>query len=61
MAPPNGVKGMRMPAVTVSRAIMLTCHDARLCTKGILRVRIICTMSVCESNPSTNHPDWNSD
>ena len=27
---------------------------------GILPVRIMCTISVCVSRPSTNQPDWNS-
>lgn len=29
--------------------------------KGILRVRIMWTIRVCESRPSTNQPDWKSD
>src|SRR6185437_3322961 len=35
--------------------------EAMLCTNGILRVRIRCTISVCDKRPSTNQPVWNSD
>ena len=34
---------------------------ATLCRKGIRRVRIMCTISVCVSRLSMNQPDWNSD
>ena len=49
-----------MPKAMIAKVIAITGHDARLWKKGILRVRIMCTMSVCDSNPSTNHPDWKS-
>ena len=29
---------------------------AQLCINGILRVRIMCTINVCESKLSINHP-----
>lgn len=58
---PNGVNGMQMPIAMIEKVISITGHEAELCMNGTLRVRIMCTMSVCESKPSTNHPDWNND
>ncbi|MOA31405.1 hypothetical protein D3C78_1525600 [compost metagenome] len=48
-----------MPVTMTSRVIMHSGHEGRLWINGILRVRIICTISVCDSSPSTNQPDWN--
>ena len=59
MAQPNGVNGMQMPIAIMAHVISITGHEAALCTNGILRVRVMCTINVCESNPSTNQPDWN--
>jgi hypothetical protein len=33
---------------------------AVLWKNGTLRVRSMCTTSVCDSSPSMNQPDWNS-
>ncbi len=38
---------------------MTTGMAAVLCRNGIFSVRIMWTMSVCESSPSMNQPDWN--
>ena len=59
MEAPNGEKGISMPTAIIRNVSPVTCHDAILWKNGILRVRIMCTISVCDSNPSINHPDWN--
>lgn len=56
---PNVVNGIHIPSIIIAKVINRTGHDAVLCMKGIFLVRIICTINVCESSPSTNHPDWN--
>lgn len=61
MHEPKRVKGIIIPAAIIASVMHITGHDARLCMNGIFLVRIMCTMSVCDSRPSTNHPDWNSD
>ena len=58
---PNDVNGMQMPIAMIEKVMSITGHEAELCMNGTLRVRIICTISVWDSKPSTNHPDWNSD
>ena len=55
-----GPIAIAMPTPMISRVMPSSGHAARLWMKGILRVRIMCTISVCESRPSTNQPDWNS-
>src|SRR5258708_38080107 len=49
-----------MPQQTMNDVNASTGTAARLWTKGTFAVRIMCTMSVCESSPSMNQPDWNS-
>lgn len=52
---------MQMPIAMMEKVISMTGHEAELCRNGTFRVRIMWTMSVWDSNPSTNQPDWNSD
>ena len=61
MDAPKEVNGMIMPITMIKDVIPITGHVARLWMNGIFRVRIMCTIKVCESNPSMNHPDWNND
>lgn len=58
---PNVVNGMQIPIAMIEKVMNITGHEAELCMNGTLRVRIMCTISVCESKLSINHPDWNSD
>ena len=55
---PNEVNGTQMPIAMIENVMSITGQEAQLCTKGTLRVRIICTINVCERWPSTNQPDW---
>lgn len=52
----NGEKGIEIPMTITSEVNATTGAVAQLCINGILRVRIICTISVCDNKPSTNHP-----
>ena len=49
-----------MPAAITAAVASSSGQEGRLCRKGILGVRIMCTISVCVSSPMTNQPDWNS-
>lgn len=55
---PNEVNGTQMPIAMIENVMSITGQEAQLCTKGTLRVRIMCTINVCERRPSTNQPDW---
>ena len=61
MDEPNAVNGIIIPIAITENVVMITGNEARLWMNGILRVRIICTISVCDNKPSINHPDWNRD
>ena len=50
-----------MPSAITSPVISITGSAAVLWMKGIFWVRSMCTTRVCESRPSMNQPDWNSD
>ena len=47
-----------MPMAMIAVVSPSTGADAALCRNGILRVRIMCTTSVCVSRLSRNQPDW---
>ena len=47
-----------MPIAMIAVVRPSTGADAALCTNGILRVRIMCTIRVWVSRLSTNQPDW---
>ena len=55
------MKGMMMPTAITAMVVSASGSEGLLCIKGILRVRIMCTISVCERRPSTNQADWKSD
>ena len=61
MVAPNDVNGMQMPIAIIRKVSPSTGQEAVLWMNGIFRVRIMCTMRVCDSNPSMNQPDWKSD
>ncbi len=50
-----------MPTTMIAPVNASTGADAMLRRNGMRRVRIMCTIRVCESRPSMNQPDWNSD
>ena len=47
--------------VDTAAVVSASGNEGLLWRNGILRVRIMWTISVCESNPSTNQPDWKRD
>ena len=51
---PIGENGKNMPMQMTAMVKANTGAEAMLCTNGILRVRIMCTISVCVSRLSTN-------
>jgi hypothetical protein len=53
----NGVNGNAIPIIIIAVVRAITGLVAQLWINGILRVRIICIMSVWDSSPSINHPD----
>ena len=57
MDAPKDVNGITIPITITKVVIPITGQVARLCMNGIFRVRIMCTIRVCESSPSINHPD----
>ena len=52
----SGEKGMKMPIAIILVVKAKTGAVAQLCIKGIFRVRIICTISVCDNRLSINQP-----
>ena len=52
----KGEKGIHIATTITNDVNAITGVAAQLCINGILRVRIICTISVCDNKPSTNHP-----
>ena len=54
-----GEKGNAIPISIITDVSATTGVAAQLCINGILRVRIMCTISVCDSKLSTNQPVWN--
>ena len=52
----NGENGRNMAMAIIAVVNAITGAVAQLCINGILRVRIICTINVCESRLSINHP-----
>jgi len=56
MALAKGEKGITIPMSIITEINATTVAVAELCINGIFLVRIMCTISVCDSNPSINHP-----
>jgi hypothetical protein len=52
----NGEKGINIAIAIITDVSATTGAVAQLCINGILRVRIMCTIKVCESKLSTNQP-----
>ena len=52
----SGEKGRYIAIAIISVVNAITGAVAQLCMNGILRVRIMWMMSVCESRLSINHP-----
>ena len=48
---------MKMPTAMINAVVASKAGDARLWMNGIFGVRIMCTMSVWVSRPTTNQPD----
>ena len=49
-----------MPTAMMTAVVTISGAEARLWMNGIFGVRIMCTISVWVSRPTTNQPDWNS-
>jgi hypothetical protein len=54
---PRGEKGRDSPTATMRPVSNKTVAAAVFCKYGIFYVRIICTITVCDSRPSINHPE----
>ena len=50
-----------MPIAMIAKVSSTTNGAAVLWKNEIFSVRIIWTIKVCDSRPSTNQPDWNRD
>src|SRR5881628_3860290 len=61
MAGASAENGSHTPIAITAAVVASTTGAAVLWMNGIFSVRIMWTMSVCVSRPTTNHPDWNSD
>jgi len=48
-----------IPIHMMMKVMPISGHEARLWKNGMRRVRIMCTISVCDNRPSINQPDWN--
>src|ERR1700674_194153 len=57
----SGENGNQTPHAMINRGNSTTGATAVLWRNGIFSVRIVWTIKVCVSRPSTNQPDWNSD
>src|ERR1700736_4917493 len=57
----SGENGNQTPQAMINSVSSTTGATAVLWTKGIFSVRIVWTIKVCVSSPSTNQPDWNRD
>jgi len=55
-APAIGVNGNAIPISIINEVSATTGAAAQLCINGILRVRIMCTIKVCDSKLSINQP-----
>src|SRR5258708_38368314 len=58
---PSEENGKKIPIAMTAAVTSSTGGEAVLWMNGILCVRIMCTISVCDSRLSMNQPDWNSD
>src|ERR1700722_3980152 len=57
----SGENGNQTPHAIINSVNSTTGATAVLWMNGIFSVRIVWTINVCVSSPSTNQPDWNSD
>src|ERR1700680_4665993 len=57
----SGENGSQTAHAMINSVSSTTGATAVLWRKGIFSVRIVWTINVCVSSPSTNQPDWNSD
>lgn len=55
----NGEYGNQIPTLQMTILVNISGVLARLSTNGILEVRIMWIISVCDNNDSTNQPVWN--
>src|SRR5260370_40342279 len=58
---PSEENGKKIPIAMTAAVTTSSGGEAVLWMNGILCVRIMCTISVCDSRLSMNQPDWNSD